>query len=119
MFLGERKQIIQDFILSEDDKTMKACLKKLRDAQSGDFYGMFKAMDGYPVIVRLLDPPLHEFLESGREVEVELAKWEARIGGLLSVGKGVIYILYLILMEKMFGLTGIIFYFFKCFIVFK
>ncbi len=78
MFLGERKQIIQDFILSEDDDTMRDCLKKLRDAQSGDFYGMFKAMDGYPVIVRLLDPPLHEFLESGREVEVELAKLEAK-----------------------------------------
>lgn len=77
MFLGDRKQIIQDFILSEDDETMRKCLKDLRDAQSGDFYGMFKAMDGYPVIVRLLDPPLHEFLESGREIEVELAKLEA------------------------------------------
>lgn len=78
MFLGERKQIIQDFILSEDEKTMQKCLKDLRDAQSGDFYGMFKAMDGYPVIVRLLDPPLHEFLESGREIEVELAKLQAK-----------------------------------------
>lgn len=43
----------------------------------GDFYGMFKAMDGLPVIVRLLDPPLHEFLESPRELAVEIAKMEA------------------------------------------
>ena len=39
-----------------------------RQAQTGDFYGMFKEMDGLPVIVRLLDPPLHEFLESPRAV---------------------------------------------------
>ena len=49
-------------------------------AQTGDFLGMFRAMDGLPVIVRLLDPPLHEFLESPRALDVEIAKLEATGG---------------------------------------
>ncbi|MDO4503107.1 MAG: pyruvate, phosphate dikinase [Coriobacteriia bacterium] len=77
MFLGDRKQIIQSFILNEDEETRQKCMDDLFEAQSGDFYGMFKAMDGLPVIVRLLDPPLHEFLPAPREVEVELTKMEA------------------------------------------
>lgn len=78
MFLGDRKEIIQNYILSENVDTSAKCLKQLRDAQSGDFYEMFKAMDSLPVVVRLLDPPLHEFLENGRELEVKIAKLEAR-----------------------------------------
>ena len=70
MFLGERKQIIQTFILNDE----------LFEAQTGDFYGMFKEMDGLPVIVRLLDPPLHEFLESPRALDVEIARLEATGG---------------------------------------
>ena len=77
MFLGDRKQIIQSFILNEDEAVREKAMADLYEAQSGDFYGMFKAMDGLPVIVRLLDPPLHEFLENPRAVEVELAKMEA------------------------------------------
>ena len=77
MFLGERKQIIQSFILNEDEALREKAMSDLYAAQSGDFYGIFKAMDGLPVIVRLLDPPLHEFLESPRALEVELAKLEA------------------------------------------
>ena len=77
MFLGERKQIIQTFILNEDEAVRQEAVNKLFDAQKGDFYGMFKAMDELPVIVRLLDPPLHEFLDSPRELEVEIARAEA------------------------------------------
>ena len=77
MFLGERKQIIQSFILNEDEALREKAMSDLYAAQSGDFYGILKAMDGLPVIVRLLDPPLHEFLESPRALEVELAKLEA------------------------------------------
>ena len=77
MFLGERKQIIQSFILHDDEQIREKAMADLFKAQSGDFYGMFKAMDGLPVIVRLLDPPLHEFLENPRDVEVELTKMEA------------------------------------------
>lgn len=76
MFLGDRKQLIQDFILSEDPEVKVEVIKKLGEAQKGDFLGMFKAMEGLPVIVRLLDPPLHEFLDSPRELEVEIAKAE-------------------------------------------
>ena len=77
MFLGDRKQLIQSFILAEDEDTKKNALDKLYEAQIGDFYAMFKEMDGLPVIVRLLDPPLHEFLDSPRDLEVALAKKEA------------------------------------------
>ena len=66
MFLGDRKQIIQSFILNDEPAIREKALADLLEAQTGDFYGMFKAMDGLPVIVRLLDPPLHEFLEIGR-----------------------------------------------------
>ena len=77
MFLGDRKQIIQTFILNEDEEIRQKAADQLYEAQTGDFYGMFKAMDGLPVIVRLLDPPLHEFLESPRTLEVEITKAEA------------------------------------------
>ncbi len=76
MFLGERKQIIQSFILNDDELNREKATAALYEAQSGDFYEMFKAMDGLPVIVRLLDPPLHEFLDSPRALEVEIARME-------------------------------------------
>ena len=76
MFLGERKQLIQNFILAESDDVKQESLRKLGEAQKGDFLEMFKVMAGHPVIVRLLDPPLHEFLDSPRDLEVEIAKEE-------------------------------------------
>ncbi|HET6352276.1 MAG TPA: pyruvate, phosphate dikinase [Coriobacteriia bacterium] len=76
MFLGERKDIIQRFVLNEDAPTRGAALSELLDAQTGDYLGIFEAMDGLPVTVRLLDPPLHEFLDSPRELEVEIVKAE-------------------------------------------
>ncbi|MBP5313673.1 MAG: pyruvate, phosphate dikinase [Eggerthellaceae bacterium] len=76
MFLGDRKQIIQSFILHDDEKSRSEAVAKLLEAQTGDFYGMFKAMDNLPVIVRLLDPPLHEFLDNGRALEVEVTRME-------------------------------------------
>ena len=74
MFLGDRKQIVADMILAEDgsDEYM-AALDKLYEAQQGDYYEMLKAMDGLPVIIRLLDPPLHEFLPSPRELAIKVA----------------------------------------------
>lgn len=78
MFLGERKDILQDFILAGDtehDKRQTA-LDKLLAVQTEDFLGIFEAMDGLPVTVRLLDPPLHEFLDSPRELEVEITRDE-------------------------------------------
>ncbi len=76
MFLGERKQIIQSFILTADPAVREKALNDLLEVQTGDFLGMFEAMDGNPVVVRLLDPPLHEFLESPRILDVEIAHME-------------------------------------------
>lgn len=87
MFLGDRKQIIQTFILNEDLAVREKAVNELFEAQTGDFYGMFKAMDGLPVIVRLLDPPLHEFLESPRALDVEIAKLEATGGDVKTIAE--------------------------------
>jgi pyruvate,orthophosphate dikinase len=76
MFLGERKAIIQSFILTGDPAVKQKALDDLMKVQTEDFYGMFKAMDGLPVVVRLLDPPLHEFLDDPRALEVEITKLE-------------------------------------------
>ncbi len=76
MFLGERKQIIQSYILTDDPAVRQKACEDLSEAQTSDFYGMFKAMDGLPVTVRLLDPPLHEFLDDPRKLEVEITRME-------------------------------------------
>ena len=74
MFLGDRKQIVADMILAEKGgEDYNAALDKLYEAQQGDYYEMLKAMDGLPVIIRLLDPPLHEFLPSPQELAIKVA----------------------------------------------
>ncbi|MBN1835650.1 MAG: pyruvate, phosphate dikinase [Spirochaetales bacterium] len=63
MFFDEgRLEIFQEMIVAEDLEARKKALKKLLPLQKGDFKGIFKAMDGLPVTIRLLDPPLHEFV---------------------------------------------------------
>ena len=77
MFLGDRKQIVADMILAENGSDdYNAALDKLYEAQEGDYYEMLKAMDGLPVIIRLLDPPLHEFLPAPRDLAIEVAVGE-------------------------------------------
>ncbi len=76
MFLGDRKQIIQSFILTENAAVRQKALADLLAVQTEDFLGMFEAMDGRDVVVRLLAPPLHEFLDNPRELEVELTRRE-------------------------------------------
>ena len=76
MFLGERKQIVQDMIIAETSEKRAAPLERLLKAQVEDYLGIFAAMDGLPVTVRLLDPPLHEFLDNPRELEVEITRLE-------------------------------------------
>jgi pyruvate,orthophosphate dikinase len=61
-FAEERLMVMREMILSEDQAGRERALKKLLPMQRRDFYGIFKAMDGLPVTIRLLDPPLHEFL---------------------------------------------------------
>ena len=76
MFGDKRKDIIQDFILASDVDVQREALQKLLAVQTEDFLGIFEAMDGLPVTVRLLDPPLHEFLDKPRELEIEIVRAE-------------------------------------------
>jgi pyruvate,orthophosphate dikinase len=62
MFLGDRLPIVQRFILASEEADENAALDDLAKLQRADFEGIFEAMDGLPVTIRLLDPPLHEFL---------------------------------------------------------
>ncbi len=73
-FAEDRLPHVQAMILARDEKSRKEALKKLLPMQRADFAGLFKAMDGYPVIIRTLDPPLHEFLPKREELMVDLAK---------------------------------------------
>jgi pyruvate, orthophosphate dikinase len=73
MFLGERRQLVENMILADDDETRKAALDALEPLQRGDFVEILAAMDGLPVTIRLLDPPLHEFLPDLTELTVKIA----------------------------------------------
>lgn len=75
MFMAEdRISIVREMILSESDEERAAALEKLLPMQRGDFEGIFKAMDKLPVTIRLLDPPLHEFLPNLADLRVELER---------------------------------------------
>ncbi|MDO4901536.1 pyruvate, phosphate dikinase [Actinomyces sp.] len=73
MFLGERKQYVQNLILAADDGEREAALAALLPLQKGDFVQMLQTMDGKPMTVRLIDPPLHEFLPDLTELSVKVA----------------------------------------------
>jgi pyruvate,orthophosphate dikinase len=78
MFFGEKKlPHMRAMILANNEKDRRAALKKLLPLQRKDFDGVFKAMDGFPVTIRLLDPPLHEFLPRREDLLVEIAVLEA------------------------------------------
>jgi pyruvate,orthophosphate dikinase len=66
-FEGERIWPVREMILAETEAARRRALEKLRPIQREDFEGIFRAMDGYPVTIRLLDPPLHEFLPRGED----------------------------------------------------
>jgi pyruvate,orthophosphate dikinase len=71
MFLGERLEVVRRIILSSDQESRRGALEDLERLQIADFEGLLEAMDGLPVTVRLLDPPLHEFLPNRLELERE------------------------------------------------
>ena len=73
-FEGDRIWAIREMILAEDQKGREKALKKLLPYQRKDFEGIFKAMNGFPVTIRLLDPPLHEFLPNDAAGQKEMAK---------------------------------------------
>jgi pyruvate, orthophosphate dikinase len=75
MFFGEdRHQKMVNVILAEDTATRRACLDELLPLQQGDFAGLFEEMAGLPVTIRLLDPPLHEFLPHRAAVEQDVER---------------------------------------------
>jgi pyruvate,orthophosphate dikinase len=76
MFLGPRLPIVQRFILAADESEEQAALEELEELQRQDFLGILEAMDGLPVTVRLLDPPLHEFLPDVEELAVRDSRGE-------------------------------------------
>lgn len=73
MFLGERKQLVQNLILAATDAEREQALDALLPMQKADFVKMFETMDGLPMTVRLIDPPLHEFLPDLTELSVKVA----------------------------------------------
>ncbi len=89
-FEGDRIKAVREMILSADEKGRKKALDKLLPYQKEDFIGIFQALNGYPATIRLLDPPLHEFLPTeekdifdlAREMEVEVGVLKAKIADL-------------------------------------
>ena len=77
MFLGERRTLVETLILSDSPEVRTEVLKEMEELQYQDFLGIYMAMEGLPVTVRLLDPPLHEFLTDKTELSLSIAKKEA------------------------------------------
>ncbi|TCC65637.1 pyruvate, phosphate dikinase [Kribbella pittospori] len=73
MFLGERREAVERLILADNDGDRDAALAELEPLQRGDFLELLAAMDGQPVTIRLIDPPLHEFLPSMEDLAVKVA----------------------------------------------
>ncbi len=81
MFFGEGKiEHMRAMILAKDEKERRAALKRLLPLQRRDFLGIFEAMDGLPVTIRTLDPPLHEFLPAREQIMVDLEKLASASG---------------------------------------
>jgi pyruvate,orthophosphate dikinase len=78
MFQGEdRLPIVQDMIMARTDEERRRALDRIRPFQQGDFEGIFRAMAGLPVTIRLLDPPLHEFLPDRMELALQVERARA------------------------------------------
>nr|WP_107092235.1 pyruvate, phosphate dikinase [Streptomyces sp. NRRL B-1140] len=78
MFLGDRRELVERLILADTDTEREESLKQLLPLQKQDFVQLFESMDGLPVTIRLLDPPLHEFLPDITELSVRVALAESR-----------------------------------------
>ncbi|WP_316773334.1 pyruvate, phosphate dikinase [Streptomyces sasae] len=78
MFLGDRRELVERLILADTEEEREESLSALLPLQKKDFVELFSAMDGLPVTVRLLDPPLHEFLPDITELSVRVALAESR-----------------------------------------
>ena len=79
-FDGSRIAAMREMIVSSTVEQRKAALNKLLPMQRSDFEGIYEAMDGFPVTIRFLDPPLHEFLPKEEDEIVALSKETTQIG---------------------------------------
>ncbi|MCI0445368.1 pyruvate, phosphate dikinase [bacterium] len=77
-FDPERVPVIQEMILAHDAEERKPALQKIKEWQRSDFIGLFREMNGFPVTVRLLDPPLHEFLPRREELMLDIAQLKSQ-----------------------------------------
>jgi pyruvate,orthophosphate dikinase len=77
MFLGERRHLVEALVLAEKDDERHLIIEEMEKLQFADFLGIFTEMDGLPVTIRLLDPPLHEFLSDRTSLAVKIAVQEA------------------------------------------
>ena len=92
-FEGDRIKAVREMILADDEAGRRVALSKLLPMQRGDFEGLFEVMEGYPVTVRLLDPPLHEFVphfekeqrDMADEMKVPYEKIKAKVDALAEV----------------------------------
>ncbi len=78
MFLGDRKQLVENLILADSEDEQEQALAELLPLQKEDFVAILEAMDGLPVTIRLIDPPLHEFLPDYTDLAVEVALHDER-----------------------------------------
>ena len=79
MFFGDRLPVVQEMILADTETGRRAALDRLLPFQQSDFEGIFEAMAGLPVTIRLLDPPLHEFLRLKRRRPTSAARAHPRV----------------------------------------
>jgi len=86
-FAEDRLPIVQQMILADNTEAREKALSKLLPMQRSDFKGLFETMEGYPVTVRLLDPPLHEFLPKREELMCEVAVMQAKKAPKASITK--------------------------------
>jgi pyruvate,orthophosphate dikinase len=77
MFLGDRRSFVERVVLAENEEEQNAVIAEMQPLQQADFVGILKAMSGLPVTIRLLDPPLHEFLPDLATLSAEMATAEA------------------------------------------
>jgi pyruvate,orthophosphate dikinase len=80
MFLGDRRVLVEHLVLAEDDATREAALSEMVPLQRKDFTEILTAMDGLPVTIRLIDPPLHEFLPDFTELSLRVAHQDEHDG---------------------------------------
>ena len=78
MFLGDRRGLVENLIVAESEEEQEAALAELLPLQRQDFSEIFEAMDGLPVTIRMIDPPLHEFLPDITELSVAMAVADVR-----------------------------------------